>query len=48
MSSGENGDFDDERLFYIYNELIKSYKFKHDTWVIMLKTTAFYVCILFK
>lgn len=48
MSGGENSDFDDNRLFYIYNELIKSYKFKHDTWVTMSKTTTYYVCISFE
>lgn len=46
MNSGDNSDFDDKRLSFIYNELVKSYKFKQDTWISMLKTTEFNVCIL--
>lgn len=42
---GDNSDFDDKRLSYIYNELVKSFKFKPETWLSMLKTPEFYVCI---
>lgn len=45
MNNGENYEFDDNRLTYIYNELVKSIKFKHDTWTTMLKTPEFNVCI---
>lgn len=45
MNSGDSSDFDDKRLSFIYNELVKSYKLKQDTWISMLKTTEFNVCI---
>jgi len=48
MKSGENYESDDKRLTYIYNELVKSFKFKHDTWASMMKTPEFNVCILAK
>lgn len=45
MANGENYEFDDQRLTYIYNELVKCSKFKHDVWTCMLKTPEFNVCI---
>lgn len=44
-ANGENYEFDDKRLTYIYNELVKCSKFKHDVWTCMLKTPEFNVCI---
>lgn len=44
MSSGDTiGGFDDPRLMYIYNVLVKNYKFKKDTWVTMMETASFNV-----
>jgi len=48
MNSGDNNEFDDRRLTYIYNELLKSYKFKQDTWTNMLKTPEFNVSTVIK
>lgn len=42
---GENSEFDDNRLAYMYKELVKSYKIKPETWISMLKTTDTYVRI---
>lgn len=43
MNFGDNNELDDRRLTYIYNELVKSYKFKQDTWASMMKTPEFNV-----
>lgn len=46
MNSGDNySEFNDKRLAYIYNELTKRFKFKHDSWVNMMKTADNNVCI---
>lgn len=42
MESGD-GEFDDKRLAFIYNELVKSFKFKYETWTNMLKTPSYSV-----
>lgn len=48
MNNGENYEFDDKRLIYIYNELVKCSKIKHDTWTCLLKTPEFNVCTSIK
>lgn len=48
MANGENYEYDDKRLTYIYNELVKCSKLKHDVWTCMLKTPEFNVCIYLK
>lgn len=45
MNNGENFELDDKRFIYIYNELVKCSKIKHDTWTCLLKTPEFNVCI---
>lgn len=39
----DDNEFEDKRLANIYNELLKCYKFKYDTWTTMLKTASYYV-----
>lgn len=43
--AGMNFDFNDKRLSYIYNELVKRYQFKPDTWMNMIQTPVFNVNI---
>jgi len=42
MDSGDN-EIEDKRVAYIYDQLVRSYKFKHDTWATMLKTASYNV-----
>lgn len=45
MDFGDYPEFDDKRLIYIYNVLVKNYKFKPEIWINMLKTPEFNVRI---
>jgi len=43
--SGDDFEFTDKRLLYIYQELKIRYPFKPDTWLNMIQTPAFSVSI---
>ncbi|VVC32244.1 Hypothetical protein CINCED_3A002285 [Cinara cedri] len=45
-SMGINSEFDDNRLTYMYKELVKSYKIKLETWINMLKTSDTHTMIM--
>lgn len=48
MDFGDYPEFNDKRLIYIYNVLVKNYKFKPEIWINMLKTPEFNVRITAK
>lgn len=45
MESGDNSDFEDKRIAYMYNFLGKSWKIKNDIIDTMMRNPDFYVSI---
>lgn len=47
MDFADYPEYNDKRLIYIYNVLVKSYKFKPDIYINMLRTKEYNVSITY-